>query len=106
MVSQGERGRGPRPAAQALEGVSFDVRPGELLALVGANAAGKSTLGLLLAGVLRPSAGAVLLDGRDLTRVPEREVRARLSYVFQYPEHQFVAGTVRDEVLFGLRVRG
>jgi energy-coupling factor transport system ATP-binding protein len=93
-------------AAPALEGVSFDVRPGELLALVGANAAGKSTLGLLLAGVLRPSAGAVLLDGRDLTRVPEREVRARLSYVFQYPEHQFVAGTVRDEVLFGLRVRG
>jgi energy-coupling factor transport system ATP-binding protein len=86
--------------------VSFDVGAGEFVAVVGANAAGKSTLGLLLAGVLRPSEGVVALDGRDLRRVPEREVRARLSYVFQYPEHQFVAGTVQDEVLFGLRVRG
>src|ERR671924_1201334 len=101
MVSQGERGRGPRPAAQALEGVSFDVRPGEFLALVGPNAAGKSTLGLLLAGVLRPSTGAVLLDGRDLRLVPEREVRARLNYVLQYPGHQFVPRAGRDEMLFG-----
>ena len=93
-------------APPALAHVSLDVRAGEFLALVGPNAAGKSTLGLLLAGVLRPSTGAVLLDGRDLRRVPEREVRARLSYVFQYPEHQFVARTVRDEMLFGLRLRG
>jgi energy-coupling factor transport system ATP-binding protein len=98
--------RYPGGTAAALDHVSLDVRAGEFLALVGANAAGKSTLGLLLAGVLRPSGGGVLLDGRDLRTVPEREVRARLSYVFQYPEHQFVAGSVRDEVLFGLRVRG
>ena len=48
----------------------------------------------------------MLLDGRDLRAVPEHAVRRRLAYVFQYPEHQFVTGTVRSELLFGLRARG
>jgi len=90
----------------AVVDVSLALMAGELTAIVGGNGAGKTTLGLLLAGVLRPATGQVLLDGRDLRDVPEREVRARLGYVFQYPEHQFVSGSVLDEVLFGLRLRG
>lgn len=90
----------------ALAEVDLDVRPGEFLALAGANAAGKTTLALLLAGALQPTTGRVLLDGRDLHTVPERDVRHRLAYVFQYPEHQFVTGTVQSELLFGLRARG
>ena len=90
----------------ALAAVDLTVHPGEFLALAGANAAGKTTLALLLAGALQPTTGRVLLDGRDLRAVPERDMRRRLAYVFQYPEHQFVTGTVRDELLFGLRARG
>ncbi|MDE2994620.1 MAG: ATP-binding cassette domain-containing protein [Chloroflexota bacterium] len=90
----------------ALAEVDLTVRSGEFLALAGANAAGKTTLALLLAGALQPTTGRVLLDGRDLRAVPERDMRRRLAYVFQYPEHQFVTGTVRDELLFGLRARG
>ena len=90
----------------ALAAVDLTVRSGEFLALAGANAAGKTTLALLLAGALQPTTGRVLLDGRDLRAVPERDMRRRLAYVFQYPEHQFVTGTVRDELLFGLRARG
>ena len=90
----------------ALAAVDLTVHPGEFLALAGANAAGKTTLALLLAGALQPTTGRVRLDGRDLRTVPERDVRRRLAYVFQYPEHQFVAGTVQSELLFGLRARG
>ena len=90
----------------ALAAVDLTVRSGEFLALAGANAAGKTTLALLLAGALQPITGRVLLDGRDLRAVPERDVRRRLAYVFQYPEHQFVTGTVQSELLFGLRARG
>ena len=90
----------------ALAAVDLTVRSGEFLALAGANAAGKTTLALLLAGALQPITGRVLLNGRDLRTVPERAVRRRLAYVFQYPEHQFVTGTVQSELLFGLRARG
>jgi energy-coupling factor transport system ATP-binding protein len=95
-----------RGTAPALEDVSLAIRPGELVAIVGRNGAGKSTLGLVLAGVLRPSAGSVLLDGRDLRAHRRDAVRARLAYVFQYPEHQFVARTAREEIAWGLRARG
>jgi energy-coupling factor transport system ATP-binding protein len=96
----------PRSPVPAVREVSVRIERGGLVALVGANAAGKSTLGLLLAGVIRPTAGRVTLDGRDLRAVPEATTRDRVAYVFQYPEHQFVASTVRDELAFGLRVRG
>ncbi len=98
--------RYPRGTVAALEDVSLAISAGEFVALVGPNAAGKSTLGLLLAGVLAPTTGTLSLDGRDRRTISERELRRRLSYVFQYPEHQFVARTVRDDVLFGLHVRG
>ncbi len=96
----------PRAALPALHDVSLDISRGEMVAIVGANAAGKSTVGLLLSGVLRPTGGTVTLEGGDLRGVSEQTVRNRLAYVFQYPEHQFVAHTVREDVLFGLRVRG
>lgn len=98
--------RFPGRAEPAVADVSVRIGRGEVVAIVGRNAAGKSTLGLALVGALRPSSGSVLLDGRDLRAQDERTVRARLAYVFQYPEHQFVARTVRDELLYGLRARG
>ena len=55
---------------RAVDGVSFAVRPGELLGLIGPNGAGKSTLFNLIAGVLPPNAGTIRLCGRDITRLP------------------------------------
>jgi len=80
--------RWPRARREAVSGVDLEIRRGECVAIVGPNGAGKSTLGLLLAGVLIPERAGVVLHGRA-------------AYVFQYPEHQFVAQTVRDELLFG-----
>ncbi|RZL88018.1 MAG: ABC transporter ATP-binding protein [Variovorax sp.] len=57
-------------AAQALWGVSLDVRPGELLCVVGPNGAGKTTLINTLAGMLRARSGRIVLDGRDITQLP------------------------------------
>ena len=76
------------PFAPVLADVDLEVRPGEIVALLGANGAGKSTLLLTLAGLLPPAAGAV--------------AGARPGMVFQNPEHQFVAHTVAGEVGFGL----
>ncbi len=106
LAARGVTYRYGSAAPAALQNVSATIGAGELVAVVGRNAAGKSTLGLLLAGALTPTTGAVELDGRDLRATDPTEVRARIAYVFQYPEHQFVARTAREEVAFGLGVRG
>jgi len=74
--------------APVLEGVDLALRPGEVVALVGANGTGKSTLLTALAGLSRPLAGTVC--------------GARAGMVFQHPEHQFAASTVRAELAVGL----
>ena len=94
--------------AAAIEGVSFAVRPGELVALVGSNGSGKSTLGKLLSGGLLASAGSVSVDGHDPSAgdVERRRVRAAVGMVFQDPLDQLVATRVADEVSFGPRNLG
>jgi energy-coupling factor transport system ATP-binding protein len=76
---------------------------GERVALVGPNGSGKSTLAKLLVGLLRPDMGSVLLRGDDPARLRPAELARRASYVFQDPERQFLAQTVEEEVLLGLR---
>ncbi|MBE1491782.1 ABC-type sugar transport system ATPase subunit [Plantactinospora soyae] len=86
----------------ALDGVDLEVRAGELITLVGPSGSGKSTILRLIAGLDRPDAGRVLVDGKDVGRVPPH--RRAIAMVFQdyalYPHL-----TVRDNLLFGLRVR-
>ncbi|SCF45247.1 energy-coupling factor transport system ATP-binding protein [Micromonospora mirobrigensis] len=92
----------------------LSVRAGEALAVLGPNGAGKSTLALLLGGLLRPGAGRVTasaeLAGRDARTPPHRwrapALARRIGSVFQDPEHQFVTGTVRDELALGPRRTG
>jgi energy-coupling factor transport system ATP-binding protein len=87
------------------------VRQGRATAVLGPNGAGKSTLARLLGGLLAPDAGAVRvapqLAGRDASRPPHRwraaALAGRIGSVFQNPEHQFVTGTVRDELALGPR---
>ena len=67
----------------ALEGVSFEVAPGEIFALIGPNGAGKSTLFNVISGIVEPSAGHVELDGRDVTRLPIERRAAAIGRAFQ-----------------------
>jgi ABC-type glutathione transport system ATPase component len=78
----------PGPVVSALRGVSFDVAPGERFGIVGESGCGKSTLLRILAGLDRPTSGSVLVDGTDISRLPERRLRflrQRLQLVFQDP---------------------
>jgi energy-coupling factor transport system ATP-binding protein len=85
-------------------GVDLEVRGGRMLALTGPNGSGKSTLGLTLAGLLPPLGGEVDAFGRgDPSRWRSRELLPRIGTVFQNPEHQFLTGTVRDELELGPR---
>lgn len=89
-----------RDRTRVLGPVSLSISPGTITAVVGHNGAGKSTLLQALAGVRRAPRGAVLLDGQDTARLRAGALRARVGYVFQNPEHQFLTHTVRDELAF------
>jgi energy-coupling factor transport system ATP-binding protein len=86
-----------------LHGVDLSAAAGERIALVGPNGGGKSTLGRLLVGLLRPQQGEVRLARRDPARLPAGELARLAGYVFQRPEQQFLAQRVSDEVMLGLR---
>lgn len=75
-----------------------------MTALVGPNGTGKSTLLSVLARLMKPKSGKILLYDKPLQSYKETELRKRMGFVFQNPEHQFVAGTVYDELLFGQKV--
>lgn len=99
-----------RPVAT---GIDLDVHAGQVLAVTGPNGAGKSTLGLTLAGLLPPAGGALtasarLADGADPApiRWASRDLLTRIGMVFQEPEHQLLAKTVRDELAVGPRALG
>jgi energy-coupling factor transport system ATP-binding protein len=93
-------------AEWALRDVSFRLRAGEFVAIIGQNGSGKSTLAKHLNGLLRPCEGRVLLEGRDLSELSLVEVAIQVGYVFQDPDHQIFASTVREEVGFGPKNAG
>jgi energy-coupling factor transport system ATP-binding protein len=88
-----------------LHDIDLDIAPGEFVAVVGANGAGKTSLIQALAGVVPPPRGTVHVDGIDVGRAAARTVTSRIGFVFQNPEHQFIAHTVFDEIAHGLRMR-
>lgn len=106
--------RFPGAARPALAATSATLPAGRALAVTGRNGSGKSTLALLLAGLLAPTAGTVLAEPalggpageRRLARWHGRDLVRAVGTVFQDPEHQFVASTVRDELLVGPRRLG
>lgn len=88
-----------------LRGVDLDVRRGEFVAVVGANGAGKTSLIQAIAGVVPPPRGTVRVGDLDIGRSDARTRSSRIGFVFQNPEHQFIAHTVFDELAHGLRLQ-
>jgi energy-coupling factor transport system ATP-binding protein len=98
-----------RGAEPAVRDVDLDIRAGERVAVVGPNGSGKSTLLRLIAGLLRPSAGSILVGGTDPRRLPAPFLARLTGLVFQDPELGFLGDTVADEIGLGLepaRARG
>ena len=91
----------------AVRDVSFAVRAGEFFGIAGHTGSGKSTLIQHMNGILRPTSGRVLVEGRDIAaKGNDANVRGTIGVVFQYPEHQLFAETVYKDVAFGPRNLG
>ena len=89
-----------------LNDVSFHVRHGEWLSIVGHNGSGKSTTARLIGGLLVADSGQIIVDGQELTEETVWDIRDKIGMVFQNPDNQFVGATVEDDVAFGLENKG
>lgn len=103
---------GHRGSPALHDGLNFSIDRGQISVITGPNGAGKSTLALTLGGLIPPLAGRVEADiafapaptRRDPVKWRSRELLTRIGSVFQDPEHQFLTGTVRDELALGPKV--
>jgi len=93
-------------AVEALAGVDLEIRRGDFVALLGPNGAGKTTLARHLNGLLKPSAGRVLVAGQDTTKTTPAQLARTVGYLFQDPDDGIFCQQVSDEVEFGLRNLG
>ena len=89
-----------------LKDVTFHVKQGEWLSIVGHNGSGKSTTIRLIDGLLEAESGEIIIDGDELTLENVWEKRRHIGMVFQNPDNQFVGATVEDDVAFGLENQG
>lgn len=89
-----------------LNDVSFQVKKGEWLSIVGHNGSGKSTTVRLIDGLLEAESGDIIISGDKLTAENVWETRRLIGMVFQNPDNQFVGATVEDDVAFGLENQG
>ena len=92
----------------ALENINFSVHRGEFIGIIGHTGSGKSTLMQHLNGLLKPSSGRILLDGKDIwsDKKLTRQARFRVGLVFQYPEYQLFEETVYKDIAFGPKNMG
>ena len=86
--------------------ITFHVKRGEWLSIVGHNGSGKSTTVRLIDGLLEVESGEIVIDGQRLTEENVWNIRRQIGMVFQNPDNQFVGATVEDDVAFGLENQG
>ncbi len=93
---------------QALADISFTVNRGEFVGIIGHTGSGKSTLMQQLNGLLKPTSGRIILDGKDIwsDKKLTRQARFRVGLVFQYPEYQLFEETVYKDIAFGPKNMG
>ena len=88
-----------------LSNASFTINSGELTAIIGKNGSGKSTIVKLIVGLLTQDSGNIYIDDTLLTEKSSSALLSRMGMVFQNPDNQFVASTVKDDIAFGLENR-
>lgn len=86
---------------EVLHGINLEIHRGDVIAVLGANGAGKTTFVKHAIGLLKPKSGRVLVGGRDTREASVAEIAGMLGYVFQSPSHMLFAPTVREELWFG-----
>ena len=91
----------PNTDTEALRAISCEMPRGQVLAIMGANGSGKTTLIHLIAGLLRPAAGEIVIAGKASNRPKLHQLAGKVGIVFQDPDLLLQAETVRDEVAFG-----
>ena len=93
---------------KAVKDVSLKIEQGEFIGIIGHTGSGKSTLIQMLNGLIKPTSGKVLLDGKNIWSNPKkiRNVRFKVGMVFQYPEYQLFEETVEKDIAFGPRNMG
>ncbi len=101
-------GKGTPFEKRAVSNVSLKINRGELVGIIGHTGSGKSTLVQMLNGLIKPTSGEVLLDGKNIWDEPKkiRSVRFRVGMVFQYPEYQLFEETVYKDIAFGAINKG
>ena len=92
----------------AVDDISFSVNEGEIIGIIGHTGSGKSTLVEHLNGLLKPTSGNVLFEGKDIWENPKdiKNIRSKIGLVFQYPEYQLFEETVYKDIAFGPKNMG
>ena len=91
---------------KVLKGINWNVREGEFIALLGQNGSGKTTLAKHCNGLLKATAGRMLVRGKPTKDFNHKDLAQEVGYIFQNPDHQIFAKTVEEEIGFGLKVLG
>lgn len=93
---------------KAVDSLNLSINEGEVIGLIGHTGSGKSTFVQMLNGLIRPTGGMVLLDGKDIWEKPKqiRKIRFKVGMVFQYPEYQLFDETVYKDISFGPKNKG
>ena len=101
-------GQGTPFEKRAVNNVSLKINKGEFIGIIGHTGSGKSTLVQMLNGLIKPTEGEVILDGKNIWDEPKkiRSVRFKVGMVFQYPEYQLFEETVYKDISFGAINKG
>ncbi len=86
---------------QILEGISLNVREGEIVAVIGRNGSGKTTLFRAIMGLIKKDSGRIYLEEEDITEAPTHKIARNIGITFQNPNHQLFDSSVKKEVMFG-----
>lgn len=93
------------PGVDVIDDVSFSIRRGERVAVIGKNGAGKSTMAKLICGIARPQRGSITIGGQDHAAMSIKQIGECVGYVMQNPNQMIIKTTIKDEVEYALTIR-